>query len=155
MKKQSAGILVFRSIRNNVEVLLAHPGGPFWKNKDLGSWSVPKGEFDETESALDAARREFQEETNIPLDGNFLELEPVRMRSGKTIYAYAIESDPDLSQFKSNDFEMEWPPKSGKMQLFPEIDRIAWFTIDVALTKINEVQTSFIRQLERHLSDNN
>ncbi len=149
MKKHSAGILLFKKADDGVRILLAHPGGPFWKNKDLGSWSIPKGEFVGSENPLDAAVREFEEETGFRLEGKFIPLDPVKMKSGKEILAWALEGDVDLANFRSNDFEMEWPPKSGKIQHFPEIDKIGWFTSDEALTMINGTQSAFLHQLEK------
>ncbi|HEX9980960.1 MAG TPA: NUDIX domain-containing protein [Flavobacterium sp.] len=149
--KQSAGILLYKRSNNSLLFLLAHPGGPFWKNKDSGSWSIPKGEFTDDEDPLDAARREFTEEIGTVLNGNFLELTPVKQKSGKTIYAWAAEGDLDPEKIISNIFEMEWPPKSGKMQSFPEIDRAGWFPEAEALQKINPAQADFIRQIKEIL----
>ena len=112
--KQSAGILLYKIVNGEMEVLLAHPGGPFWKNKDLGAWSIPKGEFTESENALDAAIREFEEETGTRLSGNFIELDSVKLKSGKTVYAWALEKDLDVATVKSNEFEIAWPPKAVK-----------------------------------------
>jgi predicted NUDIX family NTP pyrophosphohydrolase len=145
--KQSAGILLFRRVKKETEVFLVHPGGPFWKNKDLGAWSIPKGEFTEEEDALEAAKREFKEETGISCDGDFLQLSPVKLKSGKEIFAWALEKDIDADQLKSNFFEMEWPPKSGKMKSFPEIDKGAWFAPGEAKQKINDSQVVFIDEL--------
>ncbi|MEZ4993821.1 MAG: NUDIX domain-containing protein [Saprospiraceae bacterium] len=151
MPKQSAGILVYKKISDQVLVLLAHPGGPFWRHKDLGSWSIPKGEFTDEEEPLDAARREFAEETGIQLEGRFIELQPVRQRSGKTVHAWAHERDLDADALVSNTFEMEWPPKSGRMQSFPEMDAFAWFLLDEAQKKINAAQADLLMQLEEQL----
>ena len=145
-KKTSAGLLLYRR-RNAVEVFLVHPGGPFWAKKDAGAWSLPKGEFGDGEDALEAARREFIEETGFEIDGEFRPLDPVKQPSGKLIYAWAIEADNDPSQLRSNLFSMEWPPKSGKMQDFPEVDRAAWFDISEACRRILVGQMSFIDQL--------
>lgn len=145
--KQSAGILVHRKKDSCFEVFLVHPGGPFWKNKDEGAWSIPKGEFTDDEDALDAAKREFLEETGFPVSGNFVKLKPVKLKSGKKIFAWAIESDVDTMNVKSNFFEMEWPPKSGKLREFPEVDRAEWFEIERALQKINLGQASLIKEL--------
>jgi predicted NUDIX family NTP pyrophosphohydrolase len=150
--KQSAGILAFR--RNGtagIEVLLVHPGGPFWKNKDSGAWSIPKGEPAAEEQPLAAARREFLEELGLPIDGVFIPLTPVRQRGGKTVLAFAIEADIDTSRVRSNTFSMEWPPKSGTMQEFPEIDQAAWFAVEVALQKINAGQAPLLQQLRARL----
>ena len=149
--KKSAGILLYRVRKKNLEVLLVHPGGPFFKNKDEGAWSIPKGEFTDNETGLDAARREFEEETGFSCSGNFIELTPVKMTSGKTVYAWALDKDIDASKIKSNEFEMEWPPKSKKMQSFPEIDKAAWFSVAEAKIKININQLVFIDELVAHL----
>ena len=145
--KQSAGILLYKKNDSEISVLLAHPGGPFWKNKDLGAWSIPKGEFTDQEKPFDAAIREFEEEIGIKLQGNFIQLHPVKIKSGKIIHAWALEKDIDATQIKSNTFEMEWPPKSGKFMSVPEIDKAEWFTIDVAMLKINSGQTGLISEL--------
>lgn len=130
-----------------VEVLLVHPGGPFWKSKDDGAWSIPKGEFEEGEDALAAARREFLEETGVAIDGEFRELAPCRLRSGKLVRAFAIEKDLDVANMSSNSFTTEWPPKSGRMQSFPEVDRYGWFALEVAARKINAGQVPFLAEL--------
>lgn len=145
--KKSAGILLFRRISGEPEVLLVHPGGPFWKNKDLGVWSIPKGEFNEDEKALAAAIREFKEETGIILQGGFLELTPIRQKSGKWVYAWALEKDIDAAAIKSNEFETEWPPRSGKLKRFPEVDRAGWFTIEEAVQKIIPAQAALLSEL--------
>ena len=148
MAKQSAGLLVYRKRDDIIEVLLVHPGGPFWKNKDLGSWSVPKGEFTAGEEPLDVAKREFEEETGLSIDGLFQPLAPIKQRGGKTVYAWAVEADLDVSHVQSNTFTIEWPPRSGKQQQFPEVDRAEWFPLDVALEKINVGQSELMRQLQ-------
>lgn len=148
MAKQSAGISLFRKNDDMLQVFLVHPGGPFFKNKDLGSWSIPKGEFSD-EDALTTAKREFLEETGQPIEGNFIALTPVTLKSGKNIYAWAVEGDIDHEIIVSNLFEIEWPPKSGKKQFFPEIDRAAWFDIETAKLKINTGQVGLIEELER------
>ncbi len=145
--KKSAGILLFRKNRAEHELFLVHPGGPFFKNKDEGAWSIPKGEFTEEEDALAAAKREFKEETGFSCNGKFIELSPVKLKSGKIVYAWALEKDIDEAQIKSNLFEMEWPPKSGKLQNFPEIDRGDWFTPAIARKKINAAQAAIIDEL--------
>ncbi|HTL10048.1 MAG TPA: NUDIX domain-containing protein [Chitinophagaceae bacterium] len=145
--KQSAGLLLYRINNAKAELLLVHPGGPFWKNKDEGAWSIPKGEFTEEEDALVAARREFEEETGIACSKDALPLTAVKLSSGKKIYAWAVEQDIDTAAVKSNLFEMEWPPKSGKMQRFPEIDRAAWFSPAIAKKKINAGQKPLIDEL--------
>jgi len=147
MAKQSAGILLFRKSDDVLQVFLVHPGGPFFKNKDLGSWTIPKGEFLDDEDALVAAKREFLEETGQPVEGNFIALNPVSLKSGKKVYAWAVEGDIDHETIVSNLFEMEWPPKSGKKQSFPEIDKAAWFDIETAKLKINLGQVGLIESL--------
>ncbi|MEO8568468.1 MAG: NUDIX domain-containing protein [Ginsengibacter sp.] len=149
---QSAGILLYRKISSEHEVFIVHPGGPFWKNKEEGAWSIPKGEFDDNENSLDAAKREFFEETGISLTGEFIELQPVKLKSGKKVYAWAIEKDIDSQNIISNNFEMEWPPRSGKFQSFPEIDKGEWLSIEEAKKKINEKQVSLLEQLQQILS---
>ena len=145
--KQSAGILLYRREKKVTEVFLVHPGGPFWKNKDEGSWSIPKGEFTEGEDPLDAAKREFKEETGVSCEGEFIELSPVKLKSGKMIFAWAQEKDINPELVKSNFFEMEWPPKSGKKMSFPEIDKGGWFIPAEAKQKINATQSAFIDEL--------
>ena len=148
MPKQSAGILLFRSGEFGLDVMLVHPGGPFWANKDLAAWSIPKGEFGPDEDALEAAKREFEEEIGQSVDGVFIELEPLHQPGGKLVYAWALESDCDVSEINSNSFPLEWPPKSGQIQQFPEIDRADWFRIGRAGLKILPGQTGFLDQLE-------
>ena len=138
---------MFRFRDGVLEVFLVHPGGPFWKNKDEGAWSIPKGEFNDDEDPLAAAKREFKEETGITCDGNFTELVPVKQKSGKLVYAWALNKDIDPAVIKSNLFEMEWPPKSGRMQEFPEVDKGEWFNIGVAKKKINVQQSNLLDQL--------
>lgn len=145
--KQSAGILLFK--KSPLQVLLVHPGGPFWKNKDIGSWSVPKGEFQADENPLHSAIREFEEETGTKPEGRFIPLQPVKLKSGKTIYCWAVEGELDADSIVSNTFEIQWPPQSGKMQIFPEVDKAAWFFAVEALGKINAAQQNFIRELIR------
>jgi predicted NUDIX family NTP pyrophosphohydrolase len=145
-KKNTAGLLLYRR-RGDLEVFLVHPGGPFWAKKDMGAWSLPKGEFEEGEKPLQTAKREFTEETGFPIDGQFRQLDPLRQRGGKIIQAWAIEADCDPSQIRSNSFAMEWPPKSGRMQNFPEVDRAAWFPIPEAQKRILAGQAGFIDQL--------
>ena len=147
MPKKSAGILLYR-IRNKLpEVFLVHPGGPFWANKDGGAWTIPKGEFDEDEDPLDAAKREFKEETGTKISGEFIELNPIRQKSGKIVLAWAVEGDIEPTKIISNEFEMEWPPKSGKMISFPEVDRAGWFEIEEALRLIIPAQASLLENL--------
>ncbi|HKO81879.1 MAG TPA: NUDIX domain-containing protein [Chitinophagaceae bacterium] len=150
--KKSAGILAYRLRSKEPEIFLVHPGGPFWKNKDDGAWSVPKGEFMDDEDPLEAAKREFEEETGISINGKFIELEPVKQKGGKLVLAWAIEKDIDPDKIKSNLFSMEWPPKSGKMQEFPEVDKGKWCDIREARQKINPSQASLIDQLTAKLS---
>jgi len=147
MPKQSAGILLYRKKESELQVFLVHPGGPFFKNKDMGAWSIPKGEFLDDEDPLAAAKREFKEETGQSIDGNFIPLNPVTLKSGKIVYAWAVEGDLDHENIFSNLFEMEWPPKSGKKQSFPEIDRAEWFDVEIAKQKINSGQVGLIESL--------
>ena len=149
MPKKSAGLLLYRKVRGSVEVFLVHPGGPFWANKDDGAWSIPKGEFDEGEEPLDAAKREFREETGLVAEGEFQPLKPVRQRSGKIVYAWAVHLDLNAAAVTSNTFSMEWPRGSGRMQEFPEIDRADWFNIDLARRKILKGQLGLLDQLEQ------
>ncbi len=151
MQKQSAGIVLYRFQNGLLQIFLVHPGGPFWKNKDAGAWSIPKGEFTGGETALHAAKREFKEETGIAVTGSFRELAPVKMQSGKVVYAWALEMDIDATSIKSNTFEMEWPPKSGSIKGFPEVDKAQWFSPGEAMEKINTAQASFIIQLQAML----
>lgn len=151
MSKKSAGILAYRFNGSNVEVFLVHLGGPFWAKKDAGAWSIPKGEF-ENEESLPAAKREFFEETGITIDGTFIELTPLKLKSGKVIFAWAIEKDIDVISIKSNEFELEWPPRSGKKQMFPEIDKAGWFDPRTGMEKINQGQAGFIRELAEKLN---
>jgi predicted NUDIX family NTP pyrophosphohydrolase len=148
MGKLSAGILLFRRLDDDLEVFLLHPGGPFWTKKDLGAWSIPKGEYEAAEDALAAARREFREETGFDFpEGALLALGEVRLTSGKTVTAWAVEGDCDADAIRSNTFPIEWPPKSGKMQQFPEADRAAWFPLAVAREKIHSAQRDFLDRL--------
>ncbi|MQW89770.1 NUDIX domain-containing protein [Sinorhizobium saheli] len=148
MPKKSAGILLHRYEGDRLQVLLVHPGGPFWSNKDTGAWSIPKGEYEPDEEPEAAARREFLEETGIAAPGPLESLGEERLKSGKLLTAYACESDFDISGLRSNMFEMEWPPHSGKMQFFPEVDRAGWFTLEEARGKINPSQRPFLDRLE-------
>ncbi len=151
-RKNSAGIILFREKGKVREVLLIHPGGPFWARKDDGVWSIPKGELNDEENKLLCAKREFEEETGCRPKGKFIPLSPLKQKSGKIVYAWAVEGDFDLSQFKSNSFEMEWPPRSGKMASFPEADKAGWFTITEAQKKILPGQSGFLYQLEEMLN---
>ena len=148
ISKTSAGLLLYRKNKNVLEVFLVHPGGPFWKNKDAGVWSIPKGELNEKEEPLQAAIREFYEETGIAVSGEFMQLHPIVQKSGKTVLAWAIEKNIDASTICSNNFELEWPPRSGKLQSFPEVGRGEWFLIGEAKKKINVAQISFLTELE-------
>jgi predicted NUDIX family NTP pyrophosphohydrolase len=143
----SAGLLAFRR-NGGLQLLLAHPGGPFWTKKDDGAWTIPKGLATTDADSLSAARREFTEETGFVARGEMLPLAPVRQRSGKTVHAWAFEADFDLSAFTSNQFEMEWPPRSGRRRSFPEIDRLAWFDYDTALEKIIAYQKPLLVELK-------
>lgn len=149
--EHSAGILAFRRT-NGLELLLAHPGGPYWRGKDEGAWSIPKGVV-ESGDVLACARREFTEETGLTANGPFIALTPVRQKSGKIVHAFALECDFDLGKFRSNQFEMEWPPRSGKMQRFPEIDRVAYFRLATARRKILPGQRPLIDELAKRLAD--
>jgi predicted NUDIX family NTP pyrophosphohydrolase len=147
MPIHSAGLVLYRRIRGAPEVFLIHPGGPFWKNKDDGAWSIPKGLIDAKEDHLAAARREFKEETGFDVDGEFVLLGTFRQPSGKQLTAYALEGNCDAAELKSNPFEMEWPPKSGRMQSFPEADRGAWFGRAEAERKILAGQRPILAKL--------
>lgn len=153
MAKKSAGILVYRRSSHGIEVLLGHPGGPFWTRRDDGAWSILKGEF-EDEEPLAAAKREFEEETGFAVDGEFIALAPLRQKGGKTNYFFALEKDLDPAKARSNLFSMEWPPGSGKTGEFPEIDRIAWFGLAAARRKIQPGQRLALDELEQRLSRN-
>ena len=145
--RKSAGLLAYRKRNLNVEVFLVHPGGPFWKGKDKGAWSIPKGEFNEDEDPLKAAQREFREETGQTVTGEFLELVTVQQKGGKMVYAWAIETDLDASSIVSNTFKQEWPYKSGKWIDVPEVDKAAWMTIEEARQKINPAQALLLDDL--------
>lgn len=152
VSKQSAGILLYKLDDKKLMVLLVHPGGPFWAKRDNGVWSVPKGEFNDGEAPLTAARREFIEETGLAVpEGEPYELGSVKNASGKTIYAWALAGDFDASKLKSNLFEMEWPPKSGQNQSFPEVDRAGWFDPKTAKQKLTSSQAPFIDRLLEQL----
>ena len=151
MANPSAGILMYRWSGKEILVLLAHPGGPFWKNKDLGAWSIPKGEHGPAEEAATAARREFSEELGEAPCGALLPLGRVRQRGGKWVEAFALEGDFDVENVKSDSFALEWPPKSGKIQHFPEIDRPAWFSLPCARVKILASQLPFLDRLKELL----
>jgi predicted NUDIX family NTP pyrophosphohydrolase len=150
--KQSAGILLFREKNQNIEFFLVHPGGPFFAKKDLGFWTVPKGELNENEEPLTAAIREFAEETGEILSGDFIELSPIVQKGGKKVLCWAIEGDLDPSTIVSNTFEIEWPPRSGKRQSFAEVDKAAWFAYGDAIKYINEKQIALLDELTSRLS---
>jgi predicted NUDIX family NTP pyrophosphohydrolase len=152
MPVQSAGILLFRHSPTGAEVLLVHPGGPFWARRDEGAWSIPKGEHDEGEAAVDAARREFEEETGSPAPEQLVELGAVRQKSGKHVQAWAGEGDLDADAIRSTNFELEWPPRSGRMQTFPEVDRAGWFDLDEARRKLLPAQVPFVDRLRERLN---
>lgn len=149
--KTSAGILVYR-VHDEPEVLLVHPGGPFFRNKDEGAWTIPKGELNEDEDPLAGAQREFTEETGVVLSGIFFELQPVKQKAGKLVLAWGVEHDIDAANIVSNEFEIEWPLRSGKRQRFAEVDKAAWFGLSAARLKINAAQCAFIDQLEQLLN---
>jgi predicted NUDIX family NTP pyrophosphohydrolase len=153
MKRVSAGLLMFRRNATGVEVLLVHPGGPFWQKKDLGAWSIPKGEYTDGEAALAAAKREFEEETGMKPDGEFIPLNQITQPNGKVITAWAFEGDCIPVEIHSNVFSMEWPPKSGKMSEFPEVDRADWFTLEEARTRILKGQAGFLVRLATKISN--
>ena len=149
----SAGILLWRRSSGRVEVLLAHMGGPFWVNKDLGHWTIPKGEVEAGEELVDVARREFEEETgHAPPDGDVIPLGSIRQKSGKMVHGWAIEGDLDPSTAVSNTYEMEWPPRSGRTASFPEIDRVEWFDPDSARAKLKAAQVPFLDRLDEALA---
>jgi predicted NUDIX family NTP pyrophosphohydrolase len=150
MMKKSAGILLFRRSNGHTEFFLVHPGGPFYAKKDLGVWTIPKGEFD-LEEPLDAAIREFEEETGMKPEGPFMMLQPINQKSGKKVYAWATEGDLDEKQLKCNLFEMEWPPRSGKMKTFPEVDKGQWFNLQAAIDKILPAQLPLLDEVEHKL----
>ena len=149
MAKTSAGLLMYRERNGQTEVLLVHLGGPFWKNKDRGAWFVPKGEINPGEDLLDAAKREFQEETGLVPRGDFVSLGSVKHKSGKTVHAWAFVGKCDPASIKSNTFEMEWPPKSGKKATFPEIDRANFFTLEAARNKMHPAEFEFLSRLKK------
>jgi predicted NUDIX family NTP pyrophosphohydrolase len=151
-KEISAGLLAFRRGGVTLEVLLAHPGGPFWAKKDDGAWTIPKGLVEPGDDLLAAARREFTEETGLTAEGEMFALAPVNQKSGKVVHAFAFEADFELSAFASNTFEIEWPPKSGRKQRFPEIDRIAYFALPAAQGKIIAYQQPLLREFERRVA---
>ncbi len=153
MAKQSAGIILYRHRDSALEIFLVHPGGPFWKNKDSGAWSIPKGEFDEQEDPLQAARREFHEETGCSVDGSFIALRPVRQAGGKMVHSWAVEGDCEAESIRSNSFTIEWPPRSGQRKDFLEVDRAGWFSLELARKKILKGQLMLLDELQRILKD--
>ena len=151
--RRSAGLLLFRHSGERIEVLLVHPGGPFWAKRDHGIWSIPKGEYPEDEDALTAARREFAEELGSPPpDGETIELGEVRQKAGKVVRAWAVAGDLDAAQITSNTFEMQWPPRSGRTQEFPEVDRAQWFDLEQARERINPAQAALLDRLREALA---
>jgi predicted NUDIX family NTP pyrophosphohydrolase len=151
--RKSAGILLYRRTGAETEYFLVHPGGPFWKNKDIGAWSVPKGEFGEGEDPLIAAQREFEEETGIAVSGKFIELKAVKQKSGKMIYTWACEGDIDHSIIRSNTFPIEWPPRSGKFIEIPEVDKGGWFNYEYAKQKLIPGQVPILEELHAMVSE--
>lgn len=145
--KTSAGILLYKKLQGNTYFFLVHPGGPFWKNKDIGAWSIPKGETEKDEDPLERARVEFKEETGKEINGNFIPLTPVRQKSGKWVKAWAIEGDIATENCNSNLIAVEWPPRSGKQIQIPEVDRWEWFTAAAAMQKINPAQVPLITEV--------
>ena len=151
MAKTSAGVLLYRRAGKSLEVLLVHPGGPFWAKKDDGAWSIPKGEFAEGQDPLEVAKREFEEETGFPLKGKLEALEPIRQAGGKIVYAWVSEGEINASAIRSNTFSMEWPPHSGKTREFPEVDRASWFDLETAHRKFLKSQMPLLEQLKERL----
>lgn len=147
MAKQSAGLLVYRFQPDGLEVLLVHPGGPFFKKKDEGAWSIPKGELDEGEEGLHTAIRELEEETGYRVKGPFIALSPIKQKGGKTVQTWAAEGDFDTRSFTSNTFTIEWPPRSGRQQAFSEVDKVEWFKLNDAARKINPAQAALLTEL--------
>jgi predicted NUDIX family NTP pyrophosphohydrolase len=154
MSKRSAGLLMYRILKSQLEVLLVHPGGPFWVKKDRGVWTIPKGEIDRDEAPLDAARREFEEETGFGARGDFLSLGKIRQKSGKVVEAWAFAGNCDPGKLKSNLCSMEWPPQSGRQINVPEVDRASWFTLPDARAKLIEAQWPFLDRLQDLLETN-
>jgi predicted NUDIX family NTP pyrophosphohydrolase len=150
--KTSAGLLMYRLTDDGIQVLLIHPGGPFWKNKDERAWSIPKGEVEPGEDLLAVAKREFEEELGFKPSGDFTQLTPVRQKGGKVVHAWAFEGDCDPSRITSNTFTIEWPPKSGRQMEFPEVDRAEFFDLETAKRKINPGQVPLLEELEASVS---
>ena len=151
MSVHSGGILLYRYREDRLQVMLVHPGGPLWAKKDEGAWSIPKGLFEPHEGPLDAARREFREETGVAVDGAFIELGELKQSSGKVIHAWAVEGDMDTAQIESNTFALEWPKHSGLLREYPEIDRGGWFDVEVARKKLVKGQAEFLDRLIERL----
>ncbi|MEM8621436.1 MAG: NUDIX domain-containing protein [Actinomycetota bacterium] len=148
MPSRSAGLLLYRHRRAEIELLIVHPGGPYWRNKDEGAWSIPKGEYSDDEDSLDAARREFAEELGHPAPaGPYVALDVIRQKSGKMVTAWAVEADLDAATINSNTFEIEWPPRSGRTQAFPEVDRAEWCTPSLARLRLVSAQVQFVDRL--------
>lgn len=145
--RQSAGVLLYRRRKGGCQVFVVHPGGPYWKSKDLGAWSIPKGECELGEEPLSVAKREFTEETGFEVSGTFVPLTPVKQPGGKWVHAWAVEGDCDPAAIKSNTFSMEWPPRSGKRREFPEVDRAGWFGLEEAAERINRGQRALLEEL--------
>ena len=148
----SAGVIPFRRTQGALEVFLVHPGGPFWKNRDLGAWSIAKGEAGEGEDLLQTARREFNEETGVSLEGDFIALAPIKQAGGKVVHAWAIECDFDAGAITSNEFSLKWPPRSGVMRRFPEVDRGQWFGVAEAGIRVLAGQRGLIDELQQKLA---
>ena len=146
------GILLYRKNNKLIKFFLVHPGGPFWKGKEIGAWSIPKGEFTNEEDPLIVARREFNEETGQTVEGNFIELKPIKQKGGKMVYAWAVEGDADAENIVSNTLKQEWPYKSGKWITIPEVDKAGWFGVEEAKEKINVAQVNFIDELVERLN---
>jgi predicted NUDIX family NTP pyrophosphohydrolase len=152
MLKTSAGILLYKKVQGVLQVFLVHPGGPYFARKDEGAWSIPKGEIDEGEGPLAAALREFEEETGCRPEGGFLPLSPVKQKGGKTVLSWSVEGGCDAGAIRSNTFTIEWPPGSGRMQEYPEVDRAGWFTVEEAKRKINPAQAALLDELVSKVS---
>ncbi|HEV8028679.1 MAG TPA: NUDIX domain-containing protein [Stellaceae bacterium] len=152
MAKQSAGVLLYRFRERRPEVFLVHPGGPFWAGKDAGAWSIPKGEAGPGEDLLTRAKLEFAEETGFAVPDALQALRPIKQAGGKVVHAWAAEGNVDAAALRSNGFTLEWPPRSGRQQIFPEVDRAAWFTLAEAREKINKGQSALLDQLEQLLA---
>lgn len=153
MPKTSSGLLLFRLTGDRLEVLLVHPGGPYWSRKDVGAWSIPKGEIGPEEDPLEAAKREVEEETGLVAQGDFMALTPVRQPGGKMIHAWAVRGDFDPARLRSNTFSLEWPPRSGRRQEFPEVDRADWFQLPEARLKILPGQLPILEELATRVAE--